>query len=292
MHLKTSLGSAYIHNLDLVDKSKEVILFVPGAGMDHRVADLFHPNPEIYNKVISIDLPGHGGSLPSNASTIEEYADFITACLKELGLSDFHLCGHSMGGLVCMSLASSNRKIFKSVSLFNCQYPLFVGSALLDGSSRNLDGAADFLTKYGIYKMPSIEKPKKAFGIKGSSFYKKTNGKVISPYGSKTIDDPDREVALYNLKKLFNQVSKDILAIDMNACMEFRMDIDDINKLEDINIIIGEMDKLVSPKKIDEMISMFGSAKLKKMEGVAHFPFFEDPKVLSKTLEEVFNTYI
>ena len=292
MHLKTSLGSAYIHNLDLVDKSKEVILFVPGAGMDHRVADLFHPNPEIYNKVISIDLPGHGGSLPSNASTIEEYADFITACLKELGLSDFHLCGHSMGGLVCMSLASSNRKIFKSVSLFNCQYPLFVGSALLDGSSRNLDGAADFLTKYGIYKMPSIEKPKKAFGIKGSSFYKKTNGKVISPYGSKTIDDPDREVALYNLKKLFNQVSKDILATDMNACMEFRMDIDDINKLEDINIIIGEMDKLVSPKKIDEMISMFGSAKLKKMEGVAHFPFFEDPKVLSKTLGEVFNTYI
>ena len=52
MHLKTSLGSAYIHNLDLVDKSKEVILLVTGAGMDHRVADLFHPNPEIYNKVI------------------------------------------------------------------------------------------------------------------------------------------------------------------------------------------------------------------------------------------------
>ena len=52
------------------------------------------------------------------------------------------------------------------------------------------------------------------------------------------------------------------------------------------------MDKLVSSKKIDEMISMFGSAELKKMEGVAHFPFFEDPKVLNKTLENIFNTYI
>ena len=52
------------------------------------------------------------------------------------------------------------------------------------------------------------------------------------------------------------------------------------------------MDKLVSPKKIDEMISMFGSAELKKMEGVAHFPFFEDPKVLNRTLEDVFSTYI
>ena len=46
----------------------------------------------------------------------------------------------------------------------------------------------------------------------------------------------------------------------------------DINKLKDINIVIGEKDKLVSPKKIDEMISMFGSAKLKKMEGF-HEPF-------------------
>ena len=292
MLLKTSLGSAYIHNIDLIDKSKEVILFLPGAGMDHRVANLFDLNPKIFNKVISIDLPGHGGSPPSDASTIEEYAKFISVCLKELNLTDFHLCGHSMGGLVCMSLASLNRKIFKSVSLFNCQYPLFVGSALLDDSSRNLDGAADFLTKYGIYKMPSIEKPKKAFGIKGSSFYKKTNGKVISPYGSKDIDDPNREIALYDLKKLFNQVSKDTLAKDMNACMKFRMDVKDIKKLKDINIIIGEMDKLVSPKKIDEMISMFGSAELKKMEGVAHFPFFEDPKVLNRTLEDVFSTYI
>ena len=292
MHLKTNQGSAYVHNLDLIDKSKEIILFVPGAGMDHRVADLFHPNPNIFNKVISVDLPGHGSSLPSDASTIEEYADFISACLKEIGLRNIHLCGHSMGGLVCMSLASSNIKIFKSVSIFNCQYPLFVGSALLDGSSRNLDGAADFLTKYGIHKIPSKEKSKKSFGIMGSSFYKKTNGRVLSPYGSKNIDDPEREVALYDLKKLFNQISKDILAVDMNACMKFRMNDQDLKKLQDINVIIGEMDKLVSPKKIDEMIAMLGSAKLKKMEGVAHFPFFEDPKVLNKTLEEVFNTYI
>ena len=126
----------------------------------------------------------------------------------------------------------------------------------------------------------------------GSSFYKKTDGKVMSPYGSKEISDPNREVALFDLKKLFNQVSKDILSIDMNACMNYRMDDSDIKSIENINILIGEMDKLVSEKKIDEMITLFGSAQLKKMEGVAHFPFFEDPKVLNNTLEEVFSTYI
>ena len=126
----------------------------------------------------------------------------------------------------------------------------------------------------------------------GSSFYKKTDGKIISPYGSKEVSDPDREVALYGLKKLFNQVSKDILSIDMNACINYKMDDDDIKSIKNINILIGEMDKLVSKKKIDEMINMFGDANLKKMEGVAHFPFFEDPNILNKSLENIFNTYI
>ena len=31
--------------------------------------------------------------LPSSASTIEEYANFISACLKELNLNSLHLCG-------------------------------------------------------------------------------------------------------------------------------------------------------------------------------------------------------
>ena len=292
MFLKTDSGTAYIHNFDSIDSEKEIILFISGAGMDHRVADLISPNPKIFNKVLSIDLPGHGGSTPTGAKSIEEYANFISNCIREIDISAIHLCGHSMGGLVAMELAASNSKIFKSVALFNCQYPLFVGSALLDGSSRNLDGAADFLTKYGIHKLPKTEKPKKTFGAMGSSFYKKTNGKVISPYGSKEVRDPDREVALFGLKKLFNQVSKDILSIDMNACMNYRIDDSDIKSIKNINILIGEMDKLVSEKKIDEMIGMFGSANLKKMEGVAHFPFFEDPKVLNNALEEVFSTYI
>ena len=292
MFLKINSGTTYIHNFGSLDSEKETVLFIPGAGMDHRVADLITPNPKIFNKVLSIDLPGHGGSTPTSAKTIEEYSDFISSCIKEIDISGIHLCGHSMGGLVAMDLAASNSKTFKSVALFNCQYPLFVGSALLDGSSRNLDGAADFLTKYGIYKLPEIEKPKKIFGAMGSSFYKKTDGKIISPYGSKEVSDPNKEVALFGLKKLFNQVSKDILSIDMNACMDYRMDENTIKSIKNINILIGEMDKLVSEKKIDEMLSMFGSAHLKKMEGVAHFPFFEDPKVLNKALEEVFSTYI
>ena len=57
MLLKTSLGSAYVHNIDLIDKSKEIILFIPGAGMDHRVADLLHPDPKIFNNCLLYTSP-------------------------------------------------------------------------------------------------------------------------------------------------------------------------------------------------------------------------------------------
>ena len=87
-------------------------------------------------------------------------------------------------------------------------------------------------------------------------------------------------------------MSKEILSIDMYACMNYKKNDNDLKKIKNINVLIGEMDKLVSEKKIDEMIKMFGSANLKKMEGVAHFPFFEDPKILNNSLEKIFNTYI
>ena len=92
MFLKTSSGTAYIHNLDSLNLEKEIVIFIPGAGMDHRVADLITPNPKIYNKVLSIDLPGHGGSTPTGAKSIEEYANFISNCISEIDISGIHLC--------------------------------------------------------------------------------------------------------------------------------------------------------------------------------------------------------
>ena len=74
MFLKTNSGTAYIHNLDSLDLEKEIVVFIPGAGMDHRVADLISLNSNVFNRVLSIDMPGHAGSTPSYTKTIEEYA--------------------------------------------------------------------------------------------------------------------------------------------------------------------------------------------------------------------------
>ena len=291
MFIQLKAHKAHVYSQIEIDPSKKNIVLIPGAGMDHRTLSMFKLDSikETHN-VIAFDLPGHGYTTGPLFTDVESHTDFCIDLLNELNLKDLTLAGHSWGALIALDLSTKYSN--EMTVCMNVAYPFTVGDILLDHAKGNLDQAVEFLTKYGVYKIPSKEKSKKSFGVMGSSFYKKTNGKVISPYGSKNIDDPEREVALYDLKKLFNQISKDILAVDMNACMKFRMNDQDLKKLQDINVIIGEMDKLVSMKKIEELIAMLGSAKVIKMEGVAHFPFFEDPKVLNQTLEEVFSTYI
>ena len=91
-----------------------------------------------------------------------------------------------------------------------------VGDILLDYAKGNLDQAVEFLMKFGIYKMPETEIKTTGFGVKGSGFYGRSKGVIKSPYGTKTVeDDPEREIKLYPLKRLFNQTEKEITTWEM-----------------------------------------------------------------------------
>jgi pimeloyl-ACP methyl ester carboxylesterase len=60
-------------------------------------------------RVITVDLPGHGltGTWERDEYTIEAYADFIEVLADTLHLDRFALGGHSMGGAVAWSFAST-----------------------------------------------------------------------------------------------------------------------------------------------------------------------------------------
>lgn len=56
--------------------------------------------------VVSVDLPGHGGSLNSDGrGGAGRMAKAILAGLAARGIARFHLCGHSMGGAVAALIA-------------------------------------------------------------------------------------------------------------------------------------------------------------------------------------------
>ena len=61
MFIQLKNHKVHIFSQSEIDHNKKSILFIPGAGMDHRILSMFKMNSfaNDYN-VLAIDLPGHG----------------------------------------------------------------------------------------------------------------------------------------------------------------------------------------------------------------------------------------
>jgi pimeloyl-ACP methyl ester carboxylesterase len=231
-------------------------------------------------------LPHHGYSTGPKLTSIEEYAEGIEEVLQDVDVSNFHLCGHSMGGLIALRLAFNQKLQFKSVNILNASCPMFVGGALLDDSRKNLDSAMDMLTTYGVNQAPKAKSSGPMFGTMGSGFYQKKSDLINTPYGSKKIVDKiDDEIDLYALKKLFNQITKDILNNDLTACKNFAINDEDITGYEKlISFILGEKDKLIPLKYVEKFCEGLKQFEIVVLENLSHFTFYEEPTKLSSEL--------
>ena len=145
-------SETYFRNFESIDYDKKSILFIAGAGMDHRlVRSLKLPDAD-FNKPLIIDLPGHGDSKGTSSNTIESYSKFLIECLESYDLNELSLCGHSMGGLIALEMAMQKNFSVQSIILVNSIYPTRVAEPLLAKAKASNGGAADFIIKYGLYK--------------------------------------------------------------------------------------------------------------------------------------------
>jgi len=286
MYKKSNNSNYYLHNFSSIDDTKDSVLMIPGAGMDHRIVKDIKLDAAKFNQTLAIDLPHHGYSTGPKLTSIEEYAEGIEEVLQDVDVSNFHLCGHSMGGLVALRLAFNQKLQFKSVNILNASCPMFVGGALLDDSRKNLDSAMDILTTYGVNQAPKAKSSGPMFGTMGSGFYQKKSDLINTPYGSKKIVDKiDDEIDLYALKKLFNQITKDILNNDLTACKNFAINDEDITGYEKlISFILGEKDKLIPLKYVEKFCEGLKQFEIVVLENLSHFTFYEEPTKLSSEL--------
>ena len=145
-------SETYFRNFESIDYDKKSILFIAGAGMDHRlVRSLKLPDAD-FNKPLFIDLPGHGDSKGTSSNTIESYSKFLIECLETYDLNELSLCGHSMGGLIALEMAMQKNFSVQSIILVNSIYPTRVAEPLLAKAKASNGSAADFIIKYGLYK--------------------------------------------------------------------------------------------------------------------------------------------
>ena len=285
MFIQLKSHKAHVFTKNDIDPSKSTIVMIPGAGMDHRTLSMFKLDKikDDFN-IIAIDLPGHGYTTGPLFNDVGSHTNFCVDLLDELNLKNLIFTGHSWGGLIALDLSTKYQN--EMTICMNIAYPFLVGDILLNYAKGNLDQSVEFLMKYGIYKMPETEIKTTGFGVKGSGFYGRSKGEIKSPYGTKTVEaDPEREIKLYPLKRLFNQTEKEISSIDLISCNNFRMEDEQINKLKNVKYIFCDKDKLAKYNPENEILK---NADLDKdifmLNETGHFPYFEDPD----QLEEIF----
>ena len=291
MQINLKNHRANIFEKNPYDEKKVSIVFVPGAGMDHRIISMFDLEAlyEEYN-ILGIDLPGHGYTSGPIVDSIWDHTNFCIDVFKEINIKKPIVIGHSWGGLVALDLSTEFQN--GMTICMNIAYPFLVGDMLLDYAKGNLDQAVEFLMKYGIYKFPKTEIKTKGFGTMGSGFYGRSKGQIKSPYGTKIVeDDPEREIKLYPLKRLFNQSEKEISSIDLKSCNVFRLTDEQISNLENIKYIFSEKDKLARFNPDNVLLKNVDHEKdIVHLEDVGHFPYFEDKQLISETLVKLINS--
>jgi len=145
-------SQTYFHNFESIDKKKKSILFIAGAGMDHRLVRAIKLPSSEYNKPLIIDFPGHGDSKGFSSNRIESYSKFLVDSLAAHDLKDISVCGHSMGGLVALDMVAKHKHSVKSLILVNSIYPTRVADALIAKAKTGNGQAADFIIKYGLHR--------------------------------------------------------------------------------------------------------------------------------------------
>jgi pimeloyl-ACP methyl ester carboxylesterase len=80
--------------------------------------DGMRPRLEADHRVVAVDLLGHGGSeKPDAGYTPENQAKLVAEALKELGVRDAEIIGHSLGGAVAVALAQQDPQLVDRVTI-------------------------------------------------------------------------------------------------------------------------------------------------------------------------------
>lgn len=85
----------------------DAVLFLHGWGSDLSVFNAWLDGLAPHRRVLALDLPGFGRSDEPPADwSVDEYADFVLAFLREKNVDSAVLVGHSFGGRIVIKLAA------------------------------------------------------------------------------------------------------------------------------------------------------------------------------------------
>ena len=104
------------------------------------------------HRVISLDLPGHGNSNGRGSRSVDSYVGVVRAFTSTINLSNFILCGHSLGGAIAMGYALKNPRDLSGLVLISTGARLKVSPLFLETCLEgNMEKLRVLLSKLAFY---------------------------------------------------------------------------------------------------------------------------------------------
>ncbi|MEH6545880.1 MAG: alpha/beta hydrolase [Sneathiella sp.] len=133
------------------DANKPTIVFLHGAGMDHRAWALqtryfaFHGY-----SVLAPDLPGHSLSSGESLDSVEAMGNWLTKVVDAAGAEYVHLVGHSQGFLIALEAATGLGNRLQSITAIATAAAIPVNPALIETAQKSPDTAAGMMLQWGF----------------------------------------------------------------------------------------------------------------------------------------------
>ena len=263
-----NLDGLHIHYKDTGPHDAPVLLLLHGFGSSLQTWDAWSVQLDQQYRVIRLDLPGFGMTGPSPVHDYSEENDLatLTQFVDKLGLSNFSVIGHSMGGKMAWNLAASMPDRVKALVLM---------------APDGFPEAKDIGTK--PYAMPSI------MGVIKFSLPKYLVKKSIEPafFDVNALDD-----------SLVNRYHDMLRAPGVRAAILERSNqtvyTDPVPRLQKITastlLIWGEQDQLIPSWNAQSYANVLADSQTTLLPNLGHLPQEEQPEVGVKRVTEFLNS--
>ena len=227
---------------------KQTIIILPGWGNNRKTFSYLINYLQNYFTIYILDYPGFGNSSFNNTLTIFDYANIINNFIKKLQLENSILIGHSFGGRIISLLTTNYNVKYKKIILINV-------AGLKEHSFKLF--IKNFL--YKLLKKLKYILPKKIkqkylyflFKHFASNDYKNLDSKLLKTF---------QNIIKVNLKKSYKKITTDTL------------------------IIWGEKDTITPISMAYKLNKLIKSSFLIKLSNLYHFPYLENPYLISNII--------
>lgn len=254
---KLEVGNTELSFYDL-GEGKSIILIHGFAGSKLYWEKVL-PQLSLNNRVIAIDLPGHGEStMGLEKYSIEDMAGLIKGLLDHLGLEKATMFGHSLGGYITLAFAEL--------------YPQYLKGFSLVHSTANQDSAeAKAARESNARKV--VEEGMEAF-MEGLS------QKLFSPVNTEKNSHDIKNTIKIGISTHIKGVVSALLA------MRDRPDRNEVLEQTDLPVLLiaGEQDQIIPPEKTFTVTKPNIEQTL--IKGAGHMSMYEQPEELVKIMNK------